>query len=120
MLRKLIGGVVVLALCVGIALAEELQGVITKVEGKKVTFTEMKGKEKGDTKTLTVSDKLKVVKGKFNKETKAVEVGDAIEGGLKADVFANISEKGVRAQIVTEGDKITEIRVLRGGKKKDN
>jgi hypothetical protein len=121
MYRKLVGGVFVLALCIGVAMAEEINGVITKVEGNKVTFAEMKGKEKGAEKTLTVSDKLKVVKGKFNKDTKTVEAGEAIPEGLKAPQFTNIGERGVRASIVTEGDKITEIRVMGGrGKKKDN
>ena len=64
---------------------------------------------------------LKVVKGKYNKDTKTVEAGDPIDGGLKADVFTKASDKGVQATIVTEGEKITEIRVGgRGGKKKDN
>ncbi len=103
-------------------MAEEIRAVITKVEGNKVTFAETKGKgEKGPEKTMTVSDKVKVVKGKYNKDTKATEAGDAIPEGLKADVFTKIDEKGVRATLVTEGDKITEIRVGgRRGKKKDN
>jgi hypothetical protein len=121
MVRKLIGGVVVLALCVGISLAEEMRVFITKVEGNKVTFAENKGKgEKGPEKTMTVSDKLKVVKGKYNKDTKTTESLDPIEGGLKAPVFTSIGEKGVQASIVTEGDKITEIKVTAGKKKKDN
>jgi len=122
MLRKLIAGVVVLALCVGISMAEEIRAIIIKVEGNKVPFAENKGKgEKGPEKTMTVSDKLKVVKGKYNKDTKTVEAGDAIADGLKADVFTKIGDKGVQATIVTEGEKITEIRVGgRGGKKKDN
>ena len=123
MCRRIVSAGVVLALCVGISLAGEMSGIITKVDGTKVTFTEMKGKEKGDEMILTVTDNVKVVKGKFNKETKKVEVGDAIEGGIKADVFTKIGEKGMRAMIVTDDDnkKITEIRVLSGKqKKKDN
>lgn len=121
MLRKVISALVVLVMCIGITLADEIRAVITKVEGDKVTFTEIKGKEKGDSKTLPVADGVKVLKGKFNKDTKKFEAGDAIEGGLKSELFSKIGEKGVGAQIVTDGDnkKITEIRVM-GGKKKDN
>jgi hypothetical protein len=121
MLRKLVSAMVVLGLCVGITFADELRGVITKVEGGKITFTEMKGKEKGDEKTFTVDEKVKVVKGKFNKDTKAIEAGDDIENGLKNEMFTKIGEKGVRASVVTDSDgkKVTEIRILGGrGKKK--
>jgi hypothetical protein len=121
MLRKVVGTAVVLVLCVGVALADEIRAVITKVEGDKVTFAEAKGKgEKGPEKTLPVADNVKVVKGKFNKETKKVEVGDEIDKGLKNDMFSKIGEKGMGAMIVTDADnkKITEIRVFGGGKKK--
>jgi hypothetical protein len=123
MLRKVVGAAVILVLFVGVAFAEEIQAVITKVDGNKVTFAPTKGKgKKGDEQTLPVATGVKVVKGKFNKETKTVEAGDAIADGIKDKVFSDISEKGVRALIVTDSDnkKITEIRVLRGGKKKNN
>jgi hypothetical protein len=121
MLRKVVGAAFVLVLCVGFSFAEEIQAIITKVEGGKISFTEMKGKEKGDSKTLPVDTKVKVVKGKFNKETKKVEAGDDIEDGLKNKMFSDIGEKGIRAQIVTDADnkKITEVRIFKG-KKKDN
>jgi hypothetical protein len=101
----------VLALGV-IALAEQtLNGVITKVEGDKVTFKtgmfnkETKKFEYGDPVTLTVTDKVTVAKGTFNKETKMFEAGDAIADGLKATQFKDIGDKGVRATIITDGDK---------------
>jgi hypothetical protein len=116
MLRKFVGAVLVMVFCVGFSLAEELGGVISKVDGKKVTFTERKSKdEKGPEQVLTVADSVKVVKAKFNKETKKVEAGDALEGGLTNELLAKIGEKGVRATIVTDADKkITEIRVFAG------
>ncbi len=49
---------------------------------------------------------------------KKVEAGDAIEGGLKNEMFTKIGEKGMFASIVTEDDKVSEIRVVRFGKKK--
>jgi hypothetical protein len=125
MLRKLVTAAAVLGLCVGISLADEIRGVITKVEGDKVTFTEFKGKEKGESKTLPVAPNVKVVKGKFNKETKTVEAGEAIEGGLKNEMFTKIGERGLFSTVVTDKDnkKITEIRVTTfggfGKKKKD-
>jgi hypothetical protein len=121
MLRKVIAAAVVVVLFVGVAFAAEIRAVITKVDGDKVTFTEMKGKgQKGEEQTLPVAKNVKVVKGKFNKEAKKFEAGDEIEGGLKHKMFSSIGEKGVRALVVTDADgkKITEIRVFGGGKKK--
>ncbi len=120
MFRRLVCALFVLGLGVSITLAAEIRAVITKVDGDKVTFAENKGKgEKGPAQTLPVADNVKVVKGKFNKDTKKTEAGDAIEGGLKNKMFSTISDKGVGATIVTDADnkKITEIRVTAGGKK---
>jgi hypothetical protein len=124
MLRKVVCAAVILVLSVGVVFADEINAVITKVEGNKITFAPLEGKGKdakrGEEKTLPVAKDVKVVKGKFNKETKTIEAGDEIEGGLKAQMFSEISEKGIRAQIVTDdGNKrIKEIRVFgRKGKK---
>lgn len=120
MLRKVVAASLILVFCVGVTFADELFGRITKVEGNKVTFTPFKGKEKGEEQTFTVSKNVKVVKGKFNKETKSVEAGDELEGGLKHKMFKDIGEKGIFAQIVTDDNKIKEIRVMqRKGKKKE-
>ena len=123
-MRKIVGAVVVLALFCGIALAEEIRAVITKVDGDKVTFFASKGKDdKGPEQTLPVANDAKIVKGKFNKDTKKVEVGEALKDGLKNEVFTKIGDKGVRATVVTDADnkKITEIRVFSGfGKKKQD
>lgn len=126
MLRKVIAASLVLVLSVGIAFADEIRGVITKVDGNKVTFHKMEGRGKDATKgpeqTLPAVKNVKVVKAKFNPETKKAEVGDALEGGLSHKMFSNIGERGVRATLVTDADNknITEIRVMggrRGGKK---
>ncbi|HLJ97435.1 MAG TPA: hypothetical protein VKU02_30025 [Gemmataceae bacterium] len=122
MLRKAVGAVVVLGLCLGVALADEISAIITKVDEGKVTFAESKGKgEKGPEKTLPVAKSVKVVKGKYNKETKKAEAGDEIDQGLKNKIFSDIPEKGLRAWIITDDSnkKITEIRVMGGKKKKD-
>jgi hypothetical protein len=110
---------VVLVLGVGVAFADEIRAVITKVDGDKVTFAPIEGKgkgkgKKGEEKTLLVAKDVKVVKGKFAGKGK-VEAGDELENGLKNEVFSNIGEKGILARIFTDSDnkKITEIRVIR-------
>ena len=127
MLRKVIGASLVLVLFVGVAFAEEIRGVITKVDGDKVTFAPVEGRgkdaKKGEEKTLSVADNVKVIETKFNREEKKVEVVGNLEGGLKHKMFGKIGEKGLRATIITDSDnkKITEIRVgqPRMKKKKD-
>lgn len=120
MMKRVVSAVVVLGFFAGLVLADEIRAVITKVDGDKVTFYERKSKtEKGDERTLPVAKDAKIVKGKFNKDTKKVEAGDKIEDGLKDKTFTSIGEKGVGALIVTDDDNktIKEIRVF-GGKKK--
>lgn len=117
MLRKVIAASLVLVLSVGVVFADEIRAVITKVEGNKITFAKIEGKgkdaKKGEEQTMTAIKDVKVVRAKKGEEPVA------LEGGLKHKMFADISEKGVRAMIVTDGDnkKITEIRIF-GGKKK--
>jgi hypothetical protein len=127
MFRKVLASLVVLVVCVGFSLADEIRGVITKIDGNKVTFHKVtfdkdtKKIDKGEAQTLTVTDNCKFSKGKFNKDTKKLEAGDALEGGLKNEIFTKIDDKGVGATVTTTDGKITEIIVGgRGGKKKNN
>ncbi|HMF17195.1 MAG TPA: hypothetical protein VKE98_08315 [Gemmataceae bacterium] len=118
MLRKIVCVAVVLTVGIGVAVAEEMGGVITKVDGSKITFRKGK-KELGEEMVLTVADKVKVVNAKINFKEKKIEVGDELENGLKNDRFAKIGKGGVRVQIVTNDDnKVTEIRVFPPFKKK--
>lgn len=120
MVRKLLTSAVVLGLFVGISFAEEIRAVITKVDGSSITFAENKGKgQRGDSKTMSAADNVKVLKGKYNQDTKKLEAGDPLEGGLRNAALSNIGADGVRATLITTGDKITEIRVG-GGRKKTN
>ena len=125
MLRKVVSVAVILFLSVGVVFADQFGALITKVEGNKVTFYPFQGKgkdaKKGEEKTMKVTKDVKVVKAKFNKETKTIEAGDEIEDGLKSKMFADIPEKGIFAQITTDDDnkRIKEIRVFAGKKKKE-
>jgi hypothetical protein len=124
-MRRFVGAAVVALVTFGIAMAEEFGAVITKVEDGKVTFhktkfnKETKKLEKGDAMTLPVGKDAKIAKGKNIGKGK-VEVGDAIEGGLKAEVFSKISDKGLASRITTsdDGKSITQILVTGGGGKK--
>jgi hypothetical protein len=121
MLRKVVCVVAIMVLSVGVVFADQFGALITKVDGNKVTFYPFKDKQKGEEKTMKAAKDVKIVKAKFNKETKTIEAGDEIEGGLKSKMFAEIPEKGIFGQITTDDDnkRIKEIRVFAFKKKKE-
>jgi hypothetical protein len=102
----------------GVALADEFQATITKVDGGKITFKKGKANDLGEEMTLPVTADAAVTKGKFNTDTKKVEAGDPVKSGLQNEQFTKIGEKGLRATITTDADNkhITAITV--GGRKK--
>jgi len=134
MLRKCVFTFVVAAFSVGILSGAEMIGMITKVEGNKITFKEgKKGEDKkfefGAEKTYTVAKDAKIMKGGLTmfkgKGGKGGGEPTALEGGLTNDMFKSIDpEKGRIAQITTnDSGVVTEIRVaagFKGKKKKDN
>lgn len=115
-MRKIVAASVVLLASFAVVSAEEFGAVITKVEGNKVTLTKrQKGQKEGEEVTLTAADNVKVVKGKFNRETKKFEAGDPIEAGLKSEL---LTKKGSFARVTTDDqNRITEIRVGEGFRK---
>jgi hypothetical protein len=107
MLRKLIGTMVVMLVAIGFVTAEDWTGVITKVDGNKITFQKTKKVNKkaendGDAVTLEAAKDVKVNKGMAKKGQ--IEVGDAIEGGLKNEMFSKIGGKGLPARVTTSDD----------------
>jgi hypothetical protein len=112
----------------GLAAAEEFGAMITKVEGDKVTFykTQVKKGEKvnKDNTTTLTAKKAKIFNAKiqFNKEEKKLEIlpGDAVESGLKNDVFKLSGKASIAARITVSKDKksITRILILKPGVKK--
>lgn len=125
-MRKILCTLAVVAVCVGVAVAEEISGTITKIEGNKLTIQKTKFNQEakklenvGEPITLTVSADVKVAKGTKNKETKKVEAGEALSGGLKAEPLAKIGEKGVRATVITDNNKVVTEILITGGKKKN-
>lgn len=117
MIRKVFCAMFVMVVAVGIIVAEEAGGVITKVKDGTFTFQKKtKGKDDGDPIELKLAKDGVVAKGNFNKDTKKVEKGDAIEGGLSNKLFAD--EKGVNVRVTYEGKSASQILVV-GKKKKD-
>ncbi len=120
MLRKFVCAAVIVVIGLSVAVGDEIQAIISKVDGNKVTFK--KAGKKGAAAdeadmTLPVKADAKITKGKFNMDTKKLEAGDAIATGLKDEQFTTIGEKGVRATITTDADNknITAITVGGGG-----
>jgi hypothetical protein len=124
MVSKLFCSMFVMVAVVAFVVADDFSGVITKVDGDKITFQEMtkakkgaKAEKVGDPKTLTVTDKTKFAAKKFDPDTKKV-VEDDLKDGIKAEVFTKIdTDKGVNATVTIEDGKLTKV-LVGGGKKK--
>jgi hypothetical protein len=104
-------------------LSEEFRAAVTKVADGKVTFTRTlatkDGKKVDDEQTLPVADNVKVVRGKLDKDTREVEAGEPIEGGLKNELFTRAGDKGLRVILVTDAanKKVAEVYVFGPGKR---
>ena len=136
---KMVGASFVVLVGFALAAAEEITGIVTKVDGDKVTFRKFGGGKKGGGKaeetTLPLAANAKFMKAKRNKEDKKIETDGDLEGGKEAFVkrvkdAAEAAKKntddtkkkkfgfgaGVFTQLATEGEgdaaKITEVRVL--------
>src|SRR5258707_804192 len=93
-----------------VAVGEEFPAYLPKVENGRVTFVKYKVNkedkkiEKGEPATLPAATDIKVGRSKLNKATKKYEVIDALEGGLKNALFADLGPNGVTARITTDDD----------------
>ena len=131
---KFVTASIVVLIAFAVVIADEFAGFITKFEDGKMVVKKSKGSEPPDEVTLKVADNVRIVRGKANINTMKIEAGEVIEGGKDA-LAKQVKETAVRvkkyveegkkgfgfgvfASIVTEGDKVTEIRVTGGGKKK--
>ncbi|MCS7046204.1 MAG: hypothetical protein NZO58_07600 [Gemmataceae bacterium] len=113
MLRKLVCAVAILGLSIGLALAEEITGRITKIDGNKVTVVTGK---KGETKTAEYELAKDCKVCKMDKKAK-VELAD----GVKNEAFKEIDpKKGIPARLNITDGKVTEIVLVGGKKKTDN
>jgi biopolymer transport protein ExbD len=125
MIRKLVCSMFVMTVAIGFVCADDYFGVVTKVDGDKITFQKMtkakkgaKSEKEGDPVVLTVDKDTKYFTKKYNKDDKKF-VEDDLKDGIKAEVFTKIDpEKGVNATITTEGDKKVATKVVIGGGKK--
>jgi hypothetical protein len=125
MIRKLTCAMFVMVVAIGVAVAEEYTATLTKVDGNKITVQKykagkkgMKGEKDGDPITITVAKDAKIANGKGLGKGK-FEAGDAIEGGLKAEVLTKATEdKGVAVHVTTDADNKNVTQLLVVGKKK--
>ena len=111
MVRKLICAVAILGFSVGLALADEVKGSITRIDDKKVTVVTGRKTDKKTTEYDLAKD-CKFVK--MEKKTKL-----DLQGGAKNEAFQNIdAKKGLPATLNVVDGKVTEV-ILGGRKKKD-
>lgn len=113
-MRKVLAMSALVTLSVGLLMGAEHRGMIKGVDGNKVTFTKAKKGEKGEDVTLPAATNVKVVKGKFNPDTKKMEAGEALDGGLKNEAV----KAGAYAVIVTDAEDKNIVQIMIGGAKK--
>jgi hypothetical protein len=94
--------------------AEEFAASIQKVDKGKVSFFKIHKKGKSAKELVLPASDCKVVAARLNKNTKKIEAGEELPGGLQNPVFQMIGAHGLLARIVTDtdGKTIVEIRVL--------
>ncbi len=130
-MRKFVCAAVVTVCFVGITLAEDIQVIISSVDGNTVVYKKTeKGKAIGDDVKGKLTKGAKLFKGKamFADGKLTVEKGEALEAAAAREMITKAAEtskaKGQRAQITTD-DKgnITQVILLAGkgkGKKGGN
>src|SRR5262245_54837992 len=99
-----------LIVCVGVALADDLTGVINKIDETKVTFTE--GKKGAEAKTYDLAKDVKVYR-MIKKDQRELD-----PDGLKAEPLPKLPKGGVLAVIKVDDGKVTEISLPQKPKKK--
>jgi hypothetical protein len=120
-MRKFVCATVVTVCVLSVAMAEDVRGRITKIDGDKITIVSGKKGEEPKTTTATLTANTKFVKGKFNKAEKKFEPGDAITGGKTtlSTMLDKAGKKGVGALVTVENGKATQVLILGGkGRKK--
>jgi hypothetical protein len=104
MFRKVVAMSLALVLTVGVLFAEEIQGVFKKFEDGKLTIT-VDEKEK----TFKIPEDLTVkIKGK-----------DGEEKEFKVSAMLEKAKEGRKLTVTVDGDKVTAVKMARGGKGKD-
>jgi hypothetical protein len=103
MLRRVVCAVAVLGLGVGVVLAEQMAGVITKIDKDQLTFKQ--GKKGAEAKTYDLAKDVKVFRFKGKKEK------ELDPDGLKAEPLPNLPKGGVFAVINIVDGKVTEISI---------
>ena len=106
---RILCAVAILFGCAGAALADELVGVISKIDADKVTFKE--GKKGAVSKTYDISKDVKVYR-LIKKDKKELD-----PDGLKAEPLPNLPKGGTFAVIKVEDGKVTEISLPQKPKK---
>lgn len=125
MLRRSLAAAFVLFAVGGVLIAGEVNGLITKIDGDKITVkTRGKKGEKGEEKEYTLASKYTITKAgkKDDKPTELTksELEKIIDKGFK---FKDKEIKGASAKITTDDDgKVTaiEVRGFGGRPKKDS
>jgi len=120
-MRKFVCALVVTAVAFSVASADTFFGRVTSLTDKSVTVTKFKkGDKKGEEVKLDLAAGVKFIQGgMFNKDDMKFTGGDAIKADKAQDLVKDAKEGRFAVITTNDGNKVTEIRILKGkGKKK--
>jgi len=107
---------------VGFVLADEIAVTITKIDGNKISYYTGGGKGKKGAEpapkkegTAEATSDFKVYKGKFDADTKKFVKDEEVPGGLKADNFKDITDKGVAVTLNVDDKGKATYAIVKGG-----
>jgi hypothetical protein len=120
MLRRSLAAALVMFVITGYILAEDIQGLITKVDGDKITVKTFDKDKKSTEKTYTLSKDAKITKAGKTKDDEPTklsksELTELVKKGFK---IKDKTVEGARAKITVEKDEVTAIQVGGGQRKK--
>jgi hypothetical protein len=123
MLKKFVGAAIVMVLIGGVALAETVRGLVTKIDEskKEITITPQKKGEKGEPQIIKYDDKTTVLKAATKKgdDPATAVLTDLTSALKKVTDDPDAKAKGIRATIEVTDGKATKITFGGGrGKRK--
>jgi len=122
MLRRSLAAALVMFVITGFVLAEDITGLIVKVDGDKITVKTRDKDKKSTEKEYKLSKEVKITKAGKTKDDEPTKLSkdELSELAKKGFKIKDKTVEGVMAKITTKDDEVTAITVGgRGGKKKD-
>jgi hypothetical protein len=120
MLRRSLAAALVMFVITGFVLAEDIRGLIVKVDGDKITVKSRNKDKETVEKTYTLSKDVKITKAGKTKDDEPTKLtkDELKDLAKKTTKIGDKDVEGVFAQITIKDDEATEIKVGAGRRPK--